>query len=216
MSELLLRQKLRGLYAISDEQLIPTDSFGDHIQAALEGGASVIQYRDKSTDADKRLRQARQLRQLCADYNALCIINDDIELAKAVDAHGVHLGKDDQTIQHARQALGEKAIIGVSCYNRLSLAVAAEKHSADYVAFGAMFASRTKPEACLAGADIIGLARSQVSIPVCAIGGISLKKMPTLIEQGVDMAAVISSLFSADDIQATARRFSQHFHSQTD
>ena len=115
------------------------------------GGASIIQYRDKSDNQHKRLQQARSLRELCTGYGATCIINDDIELAKAVNADGVHLGQDDTELAHARQSLGERAIIGISCYDDIELAVTAEKNSADYVAFGTMFSSPTKPDAVTAG-----------------------------------------------------------------
>jgi thiamine-phosphate pyrophosphorylase len=199
------KNNLNGLYAITDQQLITEEDFSKSVEAALQGGARVIQYRDKSDNQNKRHQQASLLRALCHQYHAICIINDDIELARAVNAHGVHLGKDDFSLAHARQVLGENAIIGVSCYNDLNRAIEAENDNANYVAFGAIFSSSTKPDAMVAGLDIIAQAKQQLSIPVCTIGGITQKNIQLVIQQGADMAAVISGIFSADDIkQATA------------
>ncbi|MCK4834222.1 MAG: thiamine phosphate synthase [Gammaproteobacteria bacterium] len=206
-----LKDKLRGLYAITDENLITEDHFSEVIEAALQGGASIIQYRDKSKDKQKRLQQASTLRKLCHQYQAICIINDDIELARAVNADGVHLGRDDAKLSHARQTLGDDAIIGISCYNDIELALNAERNSADYVAFGTMFSSSTKPEAVTARPEIISQAKQQLSIPVCAIGGITDKNIQQVILHHSDMAAVINSLFAASDIKSTANSLSQYF-----
>ena len=203
--------KLKGLYAITDERLIAEENFSQTVEAALQGGASIIQYRDKSSDQNKRLQQASTLNTLCKKYQALCIINDDIELARTVNANGVHLGKDDALIAQARQTLGTEAIIGISCYNDLDLAIAAEQNSADYVAFGAMFSSSTKPEASDASLTLISEAKQKLSIPVCAIGGITDKNIDQLIRHEIDMTAVINSLFSAADIKDAATRLSRHF-----
>lgn len=204
--------RLKGLYAITDDQLINRQQFSQAIESALQGGAKIIQYRDKSNDQQKRFQQATILRTLCQQYQATSIINDDIELAKAVAADGVHLGKNDASLTRARQLLGDKAIIGVSCYNELRLALEAEKNRANYVAFGAIFSSSTKPNAVVAGLDIIAAAKQQLSIPVCTIGGITDKNIPQVVKQGADMAAVISSLFSAHDIKHTAQNLSQYFN----
>ena len=206
-----LKEKLKGLYAITDEHLITEADFKQKVTLALQGGSRIIQYRDKSNNSKKRFQQARSLRSICEQYHALCIINDDIDLSKAVNAHGVHLGKNDTSITKARQTLGENAIIGVSCYNNLSLAIDAEKNSADYVAFGAMFSSSTKPEAVKTNIDIISHAKQQLNIPVCAIGGITDKNIQQLIQQGVDMTAVISSLFAGNDVKELAGRLSKYF-----
>jgi thiamine-phosphate pyrophosphorylase len=204
--------RLAGLYAITDERLIAEDDFEQVIESALQGGTRIIQYRDKSGDHKKRLRQASALHSLCERYHAICIINDDLELASEIDAHGVHLGKDDTSLATARKVLGPHAIIGVSCYNDLALALDAEKNSADYVAFGAFFSSPTKPHAAQADLEIISQAKQQLTIPVCTIGGITGSNIERVIKHGADMAAVISSLFSADDIELQARSLSQHFN----
>jgi len=208
--------KLKGLYAITDEQLITADHFSETIESALQGGVRIVQYRDKSSNQQKRFQQASIICSLCQQYHAISIINDDIELAKAVNADGVHLGKDDDSISNAKQILGQQAIIGVSCYNDISQAITAEKNNADYVAFGAMFSSPTKPDAVNADLAIISDAKRLISIPVCAIGGITDKNIQQLIRHGADMAAVISSLFSSRDIKPgdvkhRANILSQHF-----
>lgn len=205
------QKNLSGLYAITDENLIPEHSFNQVIELALQGGTRIIQYRDKSGNEQKRLQQASALRRLCRQYQATCIINDDVELAKAVNADGVHIGKDDESITRAREILGDNAIIGVSCYNRLKLAIAAQNNRADYVAFGAMFASPTKPQAANADLNLISEARQKLSLPICTIGGISQDNIEQVIKHGADMAAVISGLFSADDIKHTAGKLSGYF-----
>jgi thiamine-phosphate pyrophosphorylase len=205
------KDRLKGLYAITDENLIADAHFSKAIEAALLGGARIIQYRDKSGNLQKRLQQASILRDLCTQHDATCIINDDIGLARAVNADGVHLGKDDTVLANARQELGEEAIIGISCYNDIGLALTAEKNSADYVAFGTMFSSPTKPDAVTAGPDTISQAKKQLNVPVCAIGGITEKNIHQLIQHKADMAAVISSLFAADDIKQRAQLLSHHF-----
>jgi len=205
------RHELKGLYAITDQHLITEERFHVAVEAALQGGVSIIQYRDKSDDRNKRLQQANTLRSLCQQYGAISIINDDIELAQTVKADGVHIGKDDQSLKQARDVLGDDVIIGVSCYNDLELALAAENNSADYVAFGTMFSSPTKPDAVMATPNIISEAKRKLNIPVCGIGGVTEKNIHQLIQHDTDMAAVISSLFAADDIQQRARLLSQHF-----
>ncbi len=205
------KSKLKGLYAITDEKLITEQQFSEVVELALQGGARIIQYRDKSNNPEKRLQQASKLCALCQQYQAVSIINDDIELAKAVNADGLHLGKDDISLADARQILGDKTIIGISCYNDLSLAIKAEENTADYVAFGAMFSSATKPQATVAGPDIISQAKQQLSIPVCSIGGITINNIHQVIQHGADMTAVISDLFSTDDIQHKAKQLSRQF-----
>lgn len=203
--------KLQGLYAITDDKLIAPDQFSTTIKKILQGGASIIQYRDKSNNKNLRVTQANELRLLCNQYNALFIINDDITLAKKVGADGVHLGKNDNSVSDARNELGKKAIIGVSCYNRLELAQQAENEGADYVAFGAFFPSTIKPEACVANIELLIQAKQRLSIPVCAIGGITIDNVTSLIDAGADMTAVISGLLTQSDIASSAQEFSNLF-----
>ena len=203
--------RLRGLYAITDEKLIAPDEFANALERALLGGTKIIQYRDKSKDSNKRLEQASLLKNLCDTHSAVLIINDDIDLAKSVNAHGIHLGKDDSSIEQARETLGEDTIIGISCYNQLEQALEAEQAGADYVAFGTMFSSPTKPDAVTAGTELIIEAKQQLDIPVCAIGGIDSSNVEDVVNAGADMTALISGLFAAQDIQSTARHISQLF-----
>lgn len=202
---------MRGLYAITDETLIAEPVFAAAIKQALTGGCSIIQYRDKSVNESKRLEQAMTLRKLCNEFNTTLIINDDITLAKAINADGVHLGEDDVTIEQARSILGSNAIIGISCYNQIQLAIAAQAAGADYVAFGAVFSSPTKPDARSASCELIAEAKSQLDIPVCAIGGIDKSNVGQVIASGADMTALISGLFAQQDIRRTAEHISGLF-----
>ncbi len=202
---------LRALYVITDPGLIPDDQFSVRVEAALRGGARIVQYRDKRVDAALRMRLAAETVRLCHAYDAISIINDDIELAARVGADGVHIGKDDAALAQARERLGQGAIIGVSCYNRLELALSAAEQGADYVAFGSFFASRVKPEAVPASLELLRQARKKLSIPLCAIGGITADNGGPLVEAGADMLAVISDVFGAGDVEAAARRFGPLF-----
>lgn len=200
---------LKGLYGITDgstgQVLI------NKVTQAIKGGLKVLQYRDKSDDYTTRLNDAMNLRELCCRNNIPLIINDDVELANILHADGVHLGQDDVDIHQARQRLGSDAIIGVSCYNQLDLALAAQEQGANYVAFGAFFKSPTKPNAPTASLSTLQIAKQEIHIPICTIGGITLDNASQLIDNGADMVAIISSLFSADDIGDTAQQFSKLF-----
>ncbi|OGT17709.1 MAG: thiamine-phosphate diphosphorylase, partial [Gallionellales bacterium RIFOXYD12_FULL_53_10] len=173
----------------------------------LSGGARVLQYRNKLSSPVVRFEQASALRQLTQEFGVPLIINDDAQLAQQVDADGVHLGGEDGSIAAARQVLGFDKIIGVSCYNRLSLAQQDEGLGADYVAFGAFFASTVKPRARVAELPLLQEARRVIKLPVVAIGGITLENGASVLEAGADALAVISALFSAPDITLAARQF---------
>lgn len=205
---------LYGLYAITDSKLIPEQEFENRVEAVLKSGARILQYRDKSTDHTKRLQQANSLRELCNSHNALLIINDDIELARNSCADGIHIGKDDDSLEQARQQLGKDKIIGVSCYNQLELAHKAIRAGADYIAFGSFFSSSIKPDAPTASIDLIQEIKQEYSIPVCCIGGITQQNHQPLLDAGADMLAVISELFAHDnlsDIEQAAQDFSHSF-----
>jgi thiamine-phosphate pyrophosphorylase len=204
-------EKLRGLYVITDTALIPDEQFSARVAAALRGGARIVQYRDKRESPALRLQLASEMVRLCREYDALSIINDDVELAAKVGADGVHIGKDDAALSHARERLGQGAIIGVSCYNRLELAIEAEQQGANYVAFGAFFPSRVKPDAAIATLALLHTVQQRLHIPICAIGGISADNSAALLNAGADMFAVISAVFAAQDIETAARRFSDLF-----
>lgn len=205
------KKQLHGLYAITDSHLIAEDTFTASIEATLGGGTSIIQYRDKSNDDTRRLAQAKQLRVLCDRFDALLIINDDIELAKKSKADGIHLGRDDSSLSEAREQLGEDIIIGISCYDDISLAIDAEKQGADYVAFGAFYSSPTKPGAKTAPLSLLQQAKAELDIPVCAIGGINSDNANALVQAGADMIAVISGIFSRPDIEDVSRQLASLF-----
>lgn len=197
---------LHPLYAIADtaalaERLIPA------AEAALRGGVRWLQYRDKSGDQARRLREATELRALCLHHGARLIINDDPALALRVQADGVHLGQTDGDPAEARQRLGSRAIIGVTCHDSIALAQHAKRAGASYVAFGRFFPSRTKPDAPPAPADLLTRARATVGLPIVAIGGITLENGASLLEAGADWLAVSHDLFSAPDIERRARTY---------
>ena len=195
----------RGLYAISDPELIPPRDLALCIDAAITGGATLIQYRDKTASAAQRLERARTILAVCRTRQVPLLINDDIALAAAVGADGVHLGRDDTMLAAARQQLGRHAIIGVSCYNELPRAVAAAEQGADYVAFGRFFPSRTKPHALQAEVALLSRAQRCLNIPIAAIGGISADNGAALIAAGADLLAVIHGVFGQADVAAAAR-----------
>jgi thiamine-phosphate pyrophosphorylase len=197
---------IAGLYALTPDRS-DTDSMTDFVGAALEGGAATIQYRNKTAAPELRLRQARALHDLCAAHGAIFIINDDIDLASAIDADGVHLGRGDAAIALARARLRATALIGASCYDSLELAEAAVAAGADYIVFGSFFPSNTKPDAVRAGLSLLTTAKARWSVPVVAIGGITPDNAELLIEAGADAVAVISALFDAADVAAAARSF---------
>jgi thiamine-phosphate pyrophosphorylase len=190
----------RGLYAITPERL----DF-DQVRRALDGGIALLQYRAKPPQADA----ASRLVALGREYGVAVIVNDGLELAMATGADGVHLGRDDGDVAAARAQLKGK-LLGASCYNSLEAAAAAVRAGADYVAFGSMFTSSTKPGAVRAGLSLFKDARA-LGVPLCAIGGITLQNAPQLVEAGADLLAVITDLFDAPDISARARDYARLF-----
>lgn len=196
--------KLRGLYAITDSQLL-AGRFLSHVEAALEGGVCLLQYRDKSDDAARRLREAEGLMKLCERYGTQLLINDDAELAARLGV-GVHLGQTDGPLTPARALLGRQAIIGSTCHASLDLATQAASEGASYVAFGRFFNSVTKPGAPAANVDLLQQARAQVKLPIAVIGGITLDNAAPLVAHGADLLAVIHGLFGADSAQEVTRR----------
>ena len=196
--------KLRGLYAITDSQLL-AGRFLSHVEAALDGGVTLLQYRDKSDDAAQRLREAEALAKLCERYTTQLIINDDVELAARLGV-GVHLGQTDGPLTPARTLLGQQAIIGSTCHAQLELAEQAARKGASYVAFGRFFNSVTKPGAPAASVELLEQARRRVNLPIAVIGGITLDNAAPLVAHGADLLAVIHGLFGADSAQEVTRR----------
>lgn len=203
--------RLRGLYAIADPAVIGAADFSAAVEAALAGGAVAVQYRDKLARADERAQRARDVVQACHRAGALAIINDTPSLAASVGADGVHLGADDPEPEAVREQLGTGAIVGVSCYDQLARAQAAQAAGADYIAFGRMFPSATKPGGPHPDAELLGRARAQTGLAVCAIGGITVERAPALVRAGADLLAVCGDLFAREDIAAQARAYASIF-----
>lgn len=208
---MISNRRLHGLYAITDPELATQQGLSAQVEAALEGGARIIQYRDKGVDRRRRLAEAGLLKGLTERHQALLIINDDVELAYQARADGVHLGRDDMTLAVARRRLGATAIIGVSCYNRLELALQAAQAGADYIAFGRFFPSHSKPGAVQAQPELLQQARQRLTLPLVAIGGITPENGRQLIHAGADMLAVIHAVFGQPDIRQACARFQAIF-----
>lgn len=203
--------QLKGLYAITGNNFTDSDTLAQQVSRALKGGADIIQYRDKSTDTQKRNHEAALLQSLCQQYQKVFIINDDIELAARSGANGVHLGQSDDSLQKARSILGNNKLIGISCYNDFQLALNAQTGGADYIAFGSFYPSSTKPGAVKANLSLLKQAKQQLNIPVCAIGGITSENAKPLIEAGADMVAVISDIFQQNDIEQATNNIAKLF-----
>ena len=202
---------IHGLYVITDTKLMNEKNIIAKVSLALKGGAKIVQYRDKVNSEQTKLKLATQLQQLCKSYQAWFIVNDDIHLAKEVNADGVHIGKDDDDIHKARQLLGDNAIIGVSCYNDLNRALQMQDLGANYVAFGRFFNSKTKPNAPQAEIETLHQAKQSLHIPIVAIGGVTADNAQSLIDSGADSVAVIQGVFAAQDIQAESKKLQNLF-----
>lgn len=196
--------QLSGIYAITDDILLPEPTRLEAVAAALGAGISLLQFRSKSGTRASRLKAAIELLVLCRAHHVPLIINDDVDLCLAADADGVHLGQRDAALESARTRLGPAAIIGVTCHSSVVSAVQAQLAGADYVAFGRFFDSATKPEAPPAQLEILGQAKAALSIPIVAIGGINAENGADVLAAGADMLAVIDAIFG-DDQQVRQR-----------
>lgn len=193
----------RGLYAVTRDGLTG-DMLMERCEAVLAGGAVMLQYRDKGAPPARRRADAEGLLRLARRHGVPLVINDDLELALAIGADGVHLGRDDGDPAAARRVLGPRHIIGVSCYDRPDQAVAAQEAGADYVAFGRFFTSSTKPGASGAPIEVLTRARPLLHVPVVAIGGIRAENGAALLAAGADLLAVIGALFDGPDPRRAA------------
>jgi thiamine-phosphate pyrophosphorylase len=203
---------MRGLYVITPTDLcLEPPRLLCATESALRGGARLVQYRDKTDDHARRLASVRALRTICDRHGARLIVNDDVALAREGNAHGVHLGLDDMSLVEARARLGPDRTIGITCQGSLARAQAASEGGADYLAFGAFFASRTKPDARQVSRELLQQARTLTSLPLCAIGGITPYNCGPLIESGADLIAVVEGVFGASDIESAARAFARQF-----
>lgn len=205
--------QLRGLYAITDSQLLAGERLLPYVEAALRGGARLLQYRDKSADQERRYAEAAALAELCARHGANLIINDDLALAERLGV-GLHLGQDDGSLAEARCRLGPDALLGATCHARLDLAERAVTEGASYLAFGRFFNSNTKPGAPAATPQLLDEAARRFALPIVAIGGVTLDNAPGLIARGASLVAVVHALFAADsaaEVERRARAFAALF-----
>lgn len=230
--------KLRGVYAITDDALLPGRHLLSQVEQALAAGISLLQYRskpssngsgdDKGGDAERRRQEAKSLAALCARYQVPLIINDDVALAQQAGAAGVHVGTADASVAEARARLGPHAIVGATCHADLQLAIAAERAGADYVAFGRFFPSRTKPHAPSAPLSLLGEAKARLGIAVVAIGGIDGENGAAAVKAGADILAAVHAVFGnsggnsggcndesdGNDVTAAVRRLNAVFARQ--
>lgn len=200
----------RGLYAITDPKLTPPRHLLERVEAAIAGGAVIVQYRDKLSGLAEKHALASALLALCRRQDVPLIVNDDIDLAADIGADGVHLGRDDAPLADARARLRRGAIVGVSCYNEFERAGAAIQAGADYIAFGRFYPSQTKPGAVQADPELLQRAR-RWSVPVAAIGGIHAGNGAALVAAGADLLAVVDGVFGQADVLTAARGLSQLF-----
>jgi thiamine-phosphate pyrophosphorylase len=201
---------IKGLYAVTPD-MADTDLLLQKVEAALQGGINMLQYRNKAANHKLQTQQARAILPLCRQYNVPLIINDSVKLCLTLDADGVHLGADDGNLAEVRSRIGKDKILGASCYNRFDLALSAQQAGASYVAFGACFASQTKPNAPVAALDLFTRAKTELNIPTVAIGGITLQNAPQVISAGANAIAVINAIFGADDVKLASQQFSKVF-----
>ena len=202
---------IKGLYVITPD-MADLNTLIHKTKLAIEGGAFMVQYRSKIRDRDVKMHQCAAILRLCREKGVPCIVNDDVDMCRILNADGVHLGEKDDKIEDVRSILGDDAIIGSSCYNQLERAKQAQKKGANYVAFGAMFPTPSKPDAPRATLALLREAKSEIQIPIVAIGGITVNNAHDVIKTGIDAIAVINSLYEAKSIKETAETFLKMFH----
>lgn len=199
----------RGVYLITEHERLDFPQLLARTEAALAAGVSALQYRNKSAGPAQRRREAEQLMDLCRDQEVPFIVNDDVDLALELGAEGVHIGREDGDCAAVRMRVGNGLLIGVSCYNELARADAAVAGGADYIAFGAMFATSSKQNTVKASTSLLGEAKLRYDVPVVTIGGITPDNCGPLIEAGADLLAVISSVYLAPDPVAVIETFNR-------
>ena len=207
-----MKYEIRGLYVITDERLIPRKRLVETVEKAIKGGAKVVQLREKESSSEELLRLARELLKLTRRYNLPLIINDHLEIARDIGAEGVHIGQHDASLTKARRVLGNRAMIGVSCYGSIERGIEAYEEGADYLAFGTPFFTPTKPDRQPTSFDILKEAKRVIpKIPIFAIGGITPQNVASVLETGVDGIAVITSVFGSADPEKASRQLSAFF-----
>lgn len=192
------------LYAVTDRAWAKKKTLMEQVEEALEGGITFLQLREKNLSQEEFIKEAKEMKELAAKYKVPFVINDNIDVALAVDADGVHIGQDDMSVEEARKLLGEDKIIGVSAHN-VNEAMKAQKGGADYLGVGAVCATSTKKDANVVSKEEIKKIKEAVYIPIVAIGGIKKDNIHTLKGTGVDGVAVVSAIFAAEDIKETSK-----------
>ena len=198
------RQTMR-LYAVTDRAWVGRQTLPEQVEAALKGGATCVQLREKELDGTALLEEAKVLAALCRRYGVPLIINDNVEVALASGADGVHVGQDDLTVEQVRRLAGDRLIVGVSAHT-VEQALAAQAGGADYLGVGAVFATATKSDARVLPRETLAKICRAVDLPVVAIGGIGEDNLLQLAGTGVDGAALVSAIFSAPDIEGQCRK----------
>ena len=198
------RQTMR-LYAVTDRAWVGRQTLPEQVEAALKGGATCVQLREKELDGAAFLEEAKVLTALCRRYGMPLIINDNVEVALASGADGVHVGQDDLTVEQVRCLAGDRLIVGVSAHS-VEQALAAQAGGADYLGVGAVFTTATKSDAHVLPRETLAAICRAVDIPVVAIGGIGEDNLLQLAGTGVDGAALVSAIFSAPDIEGQCRK----------
>lgn len=190
---------LKGLYVITDDLLTPPSTLIEQVRSSLEGGAKIIQLRDKKGSLEEIKETVLKLEELCKKYNAIFVLNDKVELAIELGLGGLHIGKSDH---HRVKEIREKfsGYLGVSCYSNIELAKEMQTIGADYVAFGSFYTSPTKPKANIVNLNILTQAREELSVPVCAIGGLSRENITEVMEHKPDMISLVSDIWTSEDI----------------
>ncbi|RJX31507.1 MAG: thiamine phosphate synthase [Oxalobacter sp.] len=202
---------MKGLYIVTPDW-DDTAKLVDVTEKALKGGATIVQYRHKTASPELRREQAKALQAVCKQYKVPFIINDHVDLAMELDADGVHVGESDEAIGKVRAIVGPNKIVGASCYGDMELVRKAHKAGASYIAFGGFYPSRIKKYPVTTELDIVKQMKQEIpKLPSCAIGGIDHENAVPLVERGIDMICVISSVYFADDPEAAARKFAEMY-----
>lgn len=203
--------KLRGLNVITDQHLMPRERFVEMVEAAVRSGATIVQLREKDTPPEEVARLGQSLLAVTRRYGALLLINDFPDIAHAIGADGVHVGREDAAVAEARALLGPDAIIGVTCYGEIERAVTGERAGADYVAFGTSYLSPTKGTQGRTPLTKYREVKQHVAVPVFAIGGITADNAQQIRDAGADAISVVSGVFGAPDVGAAAKALADIF-----
>lgn len=201
---------MKGLYLVTPDW-DDTEALIKATEIALTVGVGLLQYRHKTASGELRIEQASALLKLCRQHNVPFIVNDHIDLCIALDADGIHVGGTDASVAVVRTLIGKDKILGASCYGDFDLAEQAQIADASYVAFGGFYPSRVKKYEVSTPASIVGKAKSELTVPVCVIGGMTPENAKPLVKEGADMVAAISSVYSAADIATAVREFAALF-----